>query len=101
MKYTIVANWGWWKHDNCKGAYSLHNSNCKVVKSRDEYNSQGIIGEFDDVKTAVLTTYQDDTVCRFDEALSQFGFWQMLTVCKCSMETKTSVKAIVGDLQEV
>ena len=99
MKYTIVANWGWMKHANCKGAYSLHSTECKVVNTRNDKNSQGILGEFDDVKTAVLTTYYDDTICRFSEALAEFGFWQMLIVCKCAMETKTSVKTIVGNLQ--
>ena len=98
MTYTVVQNWGWFKHDNCKGAYSLHSSDCKVVKTRDDYNSQGTLGEFNDVKSAVDEMYFDAAVCRFVEEVKQFGFWQMVTICKCSNETKTTVKQMLKEI---
>lgn len=100
MKYSVIATWGWFKHENCKNAYSLHSADCKIPKQANDENSQGVFGEFDDVKTAIVDTLVNDTQARFDEALEKFGFWQMWTICKCSMETKTSVKAIVGDWQK-
>lgn len=98
MKYTIVQNWGWFKHDNCKGAFSLHSSDCKVVKTRDMHNCQGTSGPFDDVKTAVEEMYFDAAVCRFVDVVKQYGFWQMVIVCKCSNETKTSVKQMLKEI---
>ncbi len=81
--FTVVYNWGWFKHEDCRNAYSVHDSDCNFVKTRNDNNCQGVWGNLPTVEAAVSDAYGDAT-CRFDEALEKFGFWHMVTVCKCA-----------------
>ena len=83
MTYTVVCNWGWYEHDDCRNAYSVHNSDCKVTK-RISKNIQGVWDDkFVTIENAIAGCI-DDAGFRFEDALSKFGFWQMVTVCKCA-----------------
>jgi len=97
--FTVVYNWGWFKHEDCRNAYSVHDGECKFVKTRDNYNSQGVYGGHASIELAIADAHGDAT-CRFDEALEKFGFWHMVTVCKCAggaaakKEVKNSGKVV-------
>jgi hypothetical protein len=96
MFYTVVANWGWVKHEDCRNAYSIHDTDCNFVKTRNNTNSQGVWGKFLSVENAIADSY-DNATERFDETLSKFGFWHMVTVCKCAggAAAKKNAKQIV------
>lgn len=81
--FTVVANWGWFKHEDCRNAYSVHDGDCKFVKTRNNYNSQGVWGGFESAEAAIYDAH-DEALGRFSEAVAQFGFWHMITVCKCA-----------------
>ena len=98
MSYKVVSNWGWFKHLDCKDAYSVHQSDCGFLNTRNDDNCQGVSEEYVDAKTAILTTYFDDTVCRFNDALKEFGFWQMVKVCKCAGITKRELRKLVTEI---
>jgi hypothetical protein len=91
--FTVVYNWGWWEHEDCRNAYSVHDGDCKFVKTRNNFNSQGVDEGYVNVEAAIYGAYGDAT-CRFDEALAKFGFWHMIKVCKCAggSPAKTEVK---------
>ena len=83
MTYTVVCNWGWYDHQDCRNAYSVHNSDCKVTRSMSK-NIQGVWDDkFVTIENAIVSCI-DDAGFRFEDALSKFGFWQMVTVCKCA-----------------
>jgi hypothetical protein len=83
MTYTVVCNWGWYDHDDCRNAYSVHNSDCKITK-RISSNVQGIWDDkFATIENAIEGCI-DDAEGRFTETLAKFGFWQMVKVCKCA-----------------
>jgi len=96
MTYTVVCNWGWYEHDDCRNAYSVHNSDCKITK-RISKNIQGVWDDkFVTIENAIVNCI-DDAGFRFEDALSKFGFWQMVTVCKCAggAAAKKNAKEIV------
>lgn len=89
MTYTVIHNWGWFKHEDCRNAYSIHASNCRVAQSaetnRKRNKIQGYVTDLatlEDAKAECL----DDAKCRFSETLQNFGFKQMLKICKCTKE---------------
>lgn len=83
MTYTVVCNWGWYAHEDCRNAYSVHDSNCKITKSRSSKIQSVWDDEYLTVENAIAGCI-DDANCRFQETLSKFGFWHMVTVCKCA-----------------
>jgi hypothetical protein len=81
--FTVVYNSGWWEHEDCRNAYSVHDSECKFVKTRNNYNCQGVWGSHNSVELAIEDSYFEARG-RFAEALAEFGFWHMIKVCKCA-----------------
>jgi hypothetical protein len=81
--FTVVYNLGWWEHEDCRNAYSVHDADCKFVKTRNNYNCQGVYGNHDSVEIAIEDAY-DEALGRFADAVKEFGFWHMIKVCKCA-----------------
>lgn len=91
--FTVVYNLGWYEHEDCRNAYSVHDAECNFVKTRNNFNSQGVWGSHATVEEAIADAH-DEATGRFAEALAEFGFWHMIKVCKCAggNAAKTEVK---------
>lgn len=89
MTYTLVMNWGWFKHQDCRGAYSIHLDTCRVAKASPENQRsnkiQGYTEGFDSIESARQGAL-DDAKTRFEDTLKEYGFNQMVKVCKCAKE---------------
>ena len=88
MSFTVIYNWGWFKHEDCRNAYSIHSSDCKIAQAADvnerKNKIQGYTGNLPTLEAAIADA-QDDAACRFNEAIQNYGFKQMLKICKCAM----------------
>ena len=89
MTFTIIYNWGWYKHEDCRNAYSIHSSNCKIAqaaeKNEQKNKIQGFTENLSSLELAIADA-KNDAICRFSEALATYGFKQMLKICKCAKE---------------
>ena len=87
MSYTLIHNWGWTKHEDCRNAYSVHASDCRIALAAETNQRKNKIQYFEsgfatvDVAKAEAMSNASE---RFADALAQFGFKQMLKVCKCT-----------------
>jgi hypothetical protein len=95
MTYTVIFNWGWFKHEDCRNAYSIHASDCRIAlaaeTNRRRNKIQGFVTDIatlEDAKAECL----DDANCRFTETLEKFGFKHMLKICKCAKVSQVRVK---------
>ena len=89
MTFTLIHNWGWFKHDDCRNAYSVHADTCRIAQNAEikqrQNKIQGYETGFASVEDAIAGA-QSDASCRFTDTLKQYGFKQMLKVCKCAKE---------------
>lgn len=87
MTFTVIYNWGWVKHEDCRNAYSIHLSDCKIAQAAEvNENKNKIQGYTDNLPTleAAIADAEDDATCRFGETLRNYGFKQMVKICKCA-----------------
>ena len=85
--YTVIFNWGWFKHEDCRGAYSIHASDCRIALGAEtnlrRNKIQGYVPDIFGFENAMAECL-DDAKCRFTETLEKFGFKHMVKVCKCA-----------------
>lgn len=93
MSFTLIHNWGWFKHDDCRNAYSVHADTCRIAQNADIKQRQNKIQcyetGFASVEDAIAGA-RSDAACRFADTLARFGFKQMLKVCQCAKSQKIS-----------
>lgn len=89
MTYTLIHNWGWFKHQDCRNAYSIHSSDCRIAQSAENnFRRNKIQGYETDIATLedAKAEAMADASCRFTDTLKEYGFKQMLKICKCTKE---------------
>ena len=88
--FTVIYNWGWMKHEDCRNAYSVHAENCKVARAAEENEKRNRIqGYTSGIETIdqVWTWVEDDVMNRFYETYQKFGDnhvkKKMVKICAC------------------
>jgi hypothetical protein len=87
VTYTLIMNWGWFKHQDCRGAYSIHLSTCRVAqgveRNRNSNKIQGYEEGLASIEEARAEAFGDASA-RFTDTLKEYGFEQMIKICKCA-----------------
>lgn len=93
MSYTLIHNWGWFKHEDCRNAYSVHADTCRIAQNADIKQRQNKIQYFETGFASVehaIAGARADAECRFRDTLQEYGFKQMFKVCQCAKSEKLS-----------
>lgn len=91
MSYTIIHNWGWFKHQDCRNAYSIHADECRIaLMAENNLRNRKIQDYATNIASLEIAIEEclSDAKVRFTDTLKEFGFKQMLKICKCAKERK-------------